>query len=463
MSPFQRIIGAIVLAGVVGAAIGVPYFTGGGGPAATAYFVSTTGSDSNNCTSAATPCASFNGVVAQTPPPGSVVSVASGSYPAQNIAQNASITAANGYSCNPQTTETIDAAAGFISGSVFTVPTGCIHFEPAPGASVTLASLTDYVPNVSNNPSGFMWFTGMTVTGSISAGSGSCGNTVPTDLYFEDMTAPEINFDSAANVAVVGGSYGDGAAVTVSVAHACSGGVNVSHLLIANTAMHDVVQTCAGGTCGVTQHLECIHLTGADYVTIAGTSLTNCAQHDILLSSVGNETHILLENNLLAHPCSNQITVANGGQCDLDNPVDLGCSSTSTIGPVVVRFNSANGEIAWADVSPCAYATPSLDMGNIDSIPTGSCHTTSGVSGVTSDYDASWGFTCGAHSVNLGASAPFVNAAPSAYDFHVTSCAIASANLVPTSAAAGIPATDYAGVTRPQGTNADAGAYEDCS
>ena len=188
--------------------------------------------------------------------------------------------------------------------------------------------------------------------------------------------------------------------------------------------------------------------------TIRNSKFTNCAQWGLN----GGGDNFLLENNIFAKTCSEQLTVQQGGKCDPGASWLLGCGVPSA--NYTVRFNSfAEGIVQTT--GGCSYGGTNRYYGNVWNWST-PC-SWQGDFNIQFDYNVSnQGTTCGPHDKILSGALFTAPTAPN-YNFHLFSCQIAAANLVPASVPGGIPNRDYAGQSRPRGVAAEAGAYEDCS
>ena len=249
------------------------------------------------------------------------------------------------------------------------------------------------------------------------------------------------------------------------IAHACNGGVNSTNIVVDGGLQHDVVQTASG------QHLQCIHLTGADHVTVENVVFENRAQYDLNIGSPTNTTNILVQNDVMAPACSDQVTQANGGLCGVVATGSAGSNSSSTpFGAFVIRFNTIDGQFSWNFSNGGSINTGSASQyANVEAGPQNyncSVYTSDSVS----YYDeaayqnpAGTSVACGIGSV-LSAIAPFFSAGYPGYDYHLSSCSAYAAGFVPATISGGYPSSDQAGTARllTSGGTVDAGAYEDC-
>ena len=170
---------------------------------------------------------------------------------------------------------------------------------------------------------------------------------------------------------------------------------------------------------------------------------------------------LLVENNQMSEPCSGQSQPpCKGG---IRAPISLKCARGDA-GNVTVRFNSMRGGLSIFQETLYLKGTNRF-YGNATDWPIGQydCNgLTSAGFQVAYNVFGSGGVACGQNAVLTGNRWP--SPTHPTYNFHLASCSVASANLVPTTVAGGYPATRlYAGVARPKGAKLDAGAYEDCS
>jgi len=237
------------------------------------------------------------------------------------------------------------------------------------------------------------------------------------------------------------------------------------HLRFDHGWYHDVVQH----TTGESEHIECMHISAADYVTISNTKFTNCAGYDVRISyahkTVENVSHYLIENNLFGATCAAQRI---GVDCFpiAELQFDGSCLEGTSCDANIIRFNTIDGSF-HPSVEPASRGfTNSAFYGNI---VTGGddefhCKTYQGtglsyrdnVSGTIGQQGPA--APCGRGSVL--ADKQLVNPLPPAYDFRLTGPRNKAASHVPTTVRGGYPTSDFAGNTRPTRWPLDAGAHQ---
>lgn len=282
----------------------------------------------------------------------------------------------------------------------------------------------------------------------------------------------KLAIDGASYVADVNGNWGNGDGESV-IAHSCDSTgegdwLEPTHLRFDHSWYHDVVQH----TVGTSEHIECMHLDAADYVTIVDSRFTNCAGYDVRISyehkAVENVSHYLIENNFFGAVCSEQQV---GYDCFPIAEVQFDCSGVSgtSCDGNVVRFNTIDGSFHPSIEPGGTGFTNSAYYGNIETDRVDDFHCQTYLSTGLAYYDDVLGATgsggnpgvaCGSGSVV--ADNQLASPGPPSYDFHLASCSVVAANFLPTSVAGGYPGADFAGSSRPRGSGLDAGAYEDC-
>jgi hypothetical protein len=278
-------------------------------------YVSPAGNDAT-CARAVTtkPCLSFNRAfqVAQS---GDVIEVAGASYGGQSIAQSNK--------------------------------TSAVTFRPAPGAQVTVASLSLnasylHVQDIGMSGSG-------NARGDLDVCSTEC---VPSlvDVVIRNVTARSA-FIRASNVTVVGGEYGGFDACQSNAPEdgfRLWGGsvVNEPHnILLDHVTIHDVTSgsgnTCQG-TAHAGYHVDCLQAQGGVGITIRSSTFSGCPTSDIQAEpfSGAQQSNWTLENNVFGSTCCNTIVLtqaSGGGDCStfvvrnnvLATPVnDLNCTAS---------------------------------------------------------------------------------------------------------------------------------------
>lgn len=399
-------------------------------------FVSLTGNDSTCGRGDATnPCASFQGAYNMADP-GDNVQIESGSYPSETL----SGTKANDAGCN---------------GHDLGVTTGCITFEQAPGASVTVAGLTD--------DADYTRIDGITVSTGVVVDQPNCASPTgpwpqgsPTDVILKNLTAGDFTLDGGNNIVVWGGSYGphtNGSSV-VATCGTLSAGNEGTNILIHGVTLHDYHYVTAG------VHMECLHNLGDPNLTVEDSHFINCGIFDILLSNENTTTN-KVNGNLIQN---NTLDVARGmNDATTGGSADLGLSPADGI---TVRANSFLGWFADEDYGNAGDTYTNTNVyGNVTVGKIDSFHCGSYAQGGINVYDISsgtGGVACGAGSVMFDN--PFVDATAGAENWQLASCTGGPAGLVPPNVAGGYPTDDINGNPRPRisGDNFDGGARQDC-
>lgn len=368
------------------------------------------GSDSASC-SVAAPCKTLNRAY-QVAAPGDVVELAAGSYGGQTIQRDAGHTSSDD-----------------------------VVFRPAPGASVTLGTVTVYGSHVT--------LQGMTAT-DLNARVTDPYKFPVSDITFRNMDARNFMVMSASDVNVIGGDYGPASACGGSYGgsnnsirrFAESGAPNPERILIEGVRIHDIVSHDFGPC-----HIEGLAIFAGNGVTVRNSKFWGNSVYDIFLqSNSGPVSNLLIENNWFAAPVgeagsgSGSSTLAfSGGSSDFAN--------------TTVRHNSANGYFSFDDNGANPAYSNFRVVGNIGQLTYGSCS----LRGVTFRYNLWRGMACGTGDVNLGGAYPYVNTVNGAgMDYHLTGGA--ARDLVPESESS--LATDIDGQARPMGPRRDAGADE---
>ncbi len=347
----HRLAFSLAAAGAVTAAVTVPTVlatsAGRARPhlAATLY-VSAAGSDAGRCTQRA-PCASFGRAYAVASP-GDTVLVGSGTYGDQTIGYDSS---KSGDGC-----DAYDLPADV---------SGCVTFEAAPGATVSFAGEITIVGN------------GVRLVGfdlganGVGINPGSVCHSPPTRGVVLDglrSNGGKLAIDGASYVADVNGNWGNGDGESV-IAHSCDSTgegdwLEPTHLRFDHSWYHDVVQH----TVGTSEHIECMHLDAADYVTIESSRFTNCAGYDLRIAyehrSVESVSHYLIENSVFAATCSEQQVGVN---CFPIAELELDCSGLAgtSCDSDVVRFNTIDGRFHPSVEEGSSGFTSSAFYGNV--------------------------------------------------------------------------------------------------
>ncbi len=372
-------------------------------------------------------CASFDAAYAAAKI-GDLVLVRAGTYAKQSV----TATPKTGGSCD-----------GYAIGAAMS---GCVTIRAQTPGSVTLG---DLYPAAS-----YLRVADMTVYNVFLQPAGCTNVPSRTNIVLDNVQVHYMALGNVDHVGILGGEIGrTGVHGTVVQLADCGLGSShrAHHIRFDGVWIHDAISDKSASQGA---HLECLQgMTPVPQLTIRNSKFTNCAQWDINVAG----DNLLIENNILAKTCSEQVTVGQGGNCDTGAAILTGCGSSSS--NVTIRFNSMMEGVVQA-TGGCSYGGTNRYYGN-------SWYWNTPCSWLQSfniqfDYNVSnQGSTCGSHDKVI----PSIFTAPVApgYNFHLLSCAIAAANLVPAGVPGGLPATDYAGQSRPRGAAADAGAYEDCS
>lgn len=377
---------------------------------ATTYYVATTGSDSNACTSSA-PCLTLSRAY-NVASGGDTIEAAAGSYKAQNLAKRS-------------------------------LGTSVVTFHPASGATVTLAGLSitaSYVEfdNIS-----------LTSTGALSVGDMSQSDTTYTTHVTIRNMSGQTMFIVGQYISMYGGSWGGFNACSSSsediadVYPACPNGtcqMASKYITFDGVTFHDVSDN--GNQCNGAKHVDCLQFLAGQNVAIRNSHFYNCATTNVILRPYQNAlaSDVTIENNFL------QDTIDSGGIS-----LNIGSSGDTISGTNVIRYNSG-GSMSWAPSSGTVSS-----IGN--AFATGACQ-----SGVTYDYNIwtpSWSANCGTHSKK--ANPAFVGPVPTpAYsngiepNYHLASTdTVARQAGSPTN----YPATDIDGDVRVSPPDAGAAQY----
>ena len=282
--------------------------------------------------------------------------------------------------------------------------------------------------------------------GSADIGPADATTTI-TDVVLDHVSGGNLQLHNVRNFGDLGGSWGPKNGSPVQIAN--QGGTNASlasHLRFDGTWFHDAIQT------GPNDHLECFQSQPADYLTIRNSKFTNCAQFDIELGGGSLSTHFLIENNVLARPCSNQ-----GSACGSISAIGMACTLGATFSDYVVRFNSVSGSMTLLNFgNGCKWSGTNSYYGNITdgSFVTADCNNWINA-GWTLAFNVrpTGSATCAGTETTAGGQ--WVGSGSPGYDFHLITGS-AAIGLVPSNMAR--PTTDMAGNRRGTGAT-DAGAY----
>jgi len=450
----------------------------------TIRYVSNTGSGST-CTTAA-PCGSFDQAY-RTANPGDTVMVRCNgggacTYPTQTIFE----------SSKKPLTSTCRYGTTFQDGTVTENVSGCIHFIPETGSQPTLLNFASGVPYVALdsfnigtpgnsdgdisalNRGGQPWpgdHAGAPENGS---GNGTCQSpNFYTDMIFINDLAHRFTFQGLQYVSIVNTIFDSSPPNNSSnqvencwprQGNPAFGGINdgfvpyqMNHLLFDHTTIHDMQFFLVG------QHVEGIHWYSCSYCYITGMVQKNVGQYGIFFDGDrDNISNVTIENSVFDLVCSHP-NPAQPGQCQ--HAIDFAHRDTRfTMQNNIVRFNSFNLTDGGVYFSSAGTQNSAHVYGNIMKGPPDSTSCNNYTSyGVVMDYNvfASGSTACGATNSTSATNAnTYVD--PPSYDYQLLNCSTATANEVPTNVSGGIPATDITGRPRPDGTAADAGAYEQC-
>ena len=372
-------------------------------------YLSEAGSDSAAC-SAATPCKSLNRAY-QVASPGDIVELAAGGYGSQTIQRNTGLTSSDD-----------------------------VVFRPAPGASVTLGTVTVTASHVT--------LEGMNAT-DLNARVTDPYQYAVSDITFRNMDARNFMVMSASDVNIVGGDYGPasdcggiGGSNNSIRRFAENGAPNPSNILIEGVRIHDIVSQNLSQC-----HMEGLAIFAGNGVTVRNSKFWGNSVYDVFLqSNSGPVSNLLIENNWFAAPVGQG--GSGGGSSTLAFSGGSGDFANTT-----VRHNSFNGIISFDDNGNNPAYSNFRAVGNIGQPGYGACS----LKGVVYRYNLWKGMACGTGDVNLSGAYPYVNTLNGAtMDYHLTGGA--ARDLVPASESNLV--TDIDGNPRPQGARLDAGSDE---
>jgi hypothetical protein len=273
-------------------------------------FVSPSGSDSGSCSQSA-PCQSFDRAY-QVASPGSTVVVtcpgSSCSYPDQTIASSSAKPLK--YRCR--------WGAAFQDGTVAQDLSGCIHFQPDQGKTVTVSNVSINAP--------YVYLDGFTLAGARGndgevivqnqPAGGPC--LVPnsyTDIIVRNVNAYNFFIKGTAYLSFVDDVF-DGQYALSNTVHECGQSpqpYDTNHVLFDGVTVKNVYWDAAG------EHVEGIHWWDGDQVLITNSRFLNDAQFDINFDGDrGNLTHITVQNTIFDATCSHQNFAPSGG-CNGNN------------------------------------------------------------------------------------------------------------------------------------------------
>jgi hypothetical protein len=504
MSPFQRFIGAVVAATVIGASIGVPIYIGnsggggGGGSGQASVFVALTGS--STCTrnggtatdfahSAGHICDNFQHAynVASC---GDTVLVESGTYGAQEIDRRATDLTCGASTCDQYQANVSTAPTGTTNNCITFQPDGCstpVQIGVSAATSNDIWTNADYLRLDGLNC--------MTVYGSLAviARSGaklgtadSCNVAYGHDDIFQNMvfdgqfnttvtTSPgTFQLKGPLRVSLIGDTFknavGSTSAGVVNRFTDCgTGGTTygaASHSMLKNITILDQVKTVSASG-----HCEGIHMEdNGGPLTIINSRFLDLCEQDIslepeLAAATPQVQGLDVENNVFDYPSSHSVAL---GFADTFNAATFGnitiickTAGTTPFNGLVFRNNSfgnkagSGGTIKWQIDPGCTPSTSGNSLtGNILNGIAG-CPGPTGLWNTVADNIIPSGTGCGSDIPFGSSNFPYNDAAN--YDYSINPAnAGAVYGAVPGST--GYPSTDAANVARPN--PADAGAYQ---
>jgi hypothetical protein len=480
---------------------------GGGGGGTCNYYMSATGSDSNNGTSSGTPFLTASKAY-QTASSGQTVCIENGALTSSSltIPWDSSKTSTN---CD-----------GWVDMSANPTPitSGCVTFTPDTGAT----------PSCFNDGASPSTTASWSIEGNdvrllnFNCGSGSLGGGIDISNCVAGQQPAYIVIDGftggrgRSGAGLDGGFHLGGYIHNIGILNSTFNwdvGASADNY----AGAHGQINPCGSGTgtnistnpvmpydirlqndvfenqYQVGTHNACIHVTdagkqapngisGLDHLILERVKLLNCAGNGIEIQPRGYHD-VTIENSIFAAVCSGQSQSSPGpagGTCQVEGDVinlggDYPDTSNQCYTNDTVRFNtSVGGEVKY-DVTLCdsvgtqPHSGQTVnDYGNVWGNGSGytsfRCGLTTGAPSWINMHDEVWstsGANCGTNSQQ--ADNQLVDGTSPTYNFHLANCAVVAANMLSTSVSGGYPPIDYSGNTRPAGTNLDAGAFEDCS
>jgi hypothetical protein len=325
--------------------------------AANTWYVSTSGSDNSSCSSAAAPCATFNGAY-QKASGGDTIQVAGGTYSGQTLSAKA--------------------------------PTSNIIIQPASGATVTVNG--DFDINGAQHVE----------IDKMSAG----GLNVQMNSNF--VTFRNVTFRGAifylggSNISVIGGSIGPAVDVHSQIAPVNGWQGQGQNFLFDGVLFHDFTRTNS------TVHIECLQVAGTTGMIIRNSKFQNCDVFDLSFTSYNNSgqvANLTLENNWFD-------TAGSGGYFAVN---------IQAMNGMLARFNSSTQGWVVQSPSAALVNTGVLTftgnniVGGILDGSSGVCVSASGTA--VYNYNVTQGVKCGTTDKN--AAPGFVNA--SAFNLNLAS------------------------------------------
>jgi chitodextrinase len=272
-------------------------------------YVAVSGSDTNGCTAIA-PCASFQRAY-QLAQPGQVVQVGAGSYGSQRLAYDSSKTG-----------------------------TARVVFKPAPGASVTVASVDLGQWQYGVKPPSHVELRSMTIT------SGWTVWDTADDVVVRDVHAPVFQVLSASDVEVLGGDYGP--CVRPACGYKLISGTNV---VVDGATLHEDTSSDI-----VAYHTDGLFVRGCRGCAVRnskfyGNEITNirlqdCACTDSFGNPLQSSANVVFENDWFAAPLNADGSL-RGDSIDIDTPTPglliRNDSFSENSGPMFTRSDSGTG------------------------------------------------------------------------------------------------------------------------
>ncbi len=140
-------------------------------------------------------------------------------------------------------------------------------------------------------------------------------------------------------------------------------------------------------------------------------------------------------------------------------PLKISCHSTGgTITNTTVRFNTFSGNNATWDRNGTCSESGNVSYGNLNADCPASPQATSSRNVFTVASCATDNGTS-----SFSATPAYTSAGTPNYDYSLANCTQTAANFVTPAQVVGYPASDFNGITRPQGASLEAGAFESCS
>jgi hypothetical protein len=419
-------------------------------------YVSTGGSDAKTCTRVE-PCASLARAY-QVAKPGQTVELAGGTYPAQLIPYGLAKAGGLGH-CDWSSNDSLKDPISDYSG--------CITFTAAPGAAVTLASVTLEVP--------YVRLRGLTLHYLVLGGHPRSNGTSCAEIKAHDEVADRVSitdgtfYIAADHSALINSivDFGDTNNVDDKsglIRHcentADDGGAitHRSYMAVTHNTIKNLIQV--GDVGGEPAHLQAIHIDGGDHVLVSRNRFRNNAAHNIFAQAqlYDRSTDWRIENNFFDAICSRQVTTANGGTCTDQGGDAITCGGNNLTNAVFSFNTFARDYPRWTPPYACTVSGTVLEIGNVGGAQDAYHCAVYQSAGATINYNL-WdirtpsGATCGRHDTRgiLGL------ADPRTTDLHLTRTSAAIA-LVPSTVPDGCPRTDIDGDPRPLRAHCDAGA-----